>query len=53
MLYIYFSIFLLIKRFENPESAKHAKEELDDADIYSGCCTLQIEYAKVCILAAF
>lgn len=27
--------------------ARAAKEGLDGADIYSGCCTLKIEYAKV------
>ncbi|KAL4237683.1 hypothetical protein ACF0H5_002397 [Mactra antiquata] len=33
-------------QFENPESAKNAREQLNDCDIYSGCCTLRIEYAK-------
>jgi hypothetical protein len=37
--------------------ARAAKEGLDGADIYSGCCTLKIEYAKVristCILKIF
>ncbi|KAG8232388.1 hypothetical protein J437_LFUL012531, partial [Ladona fulva] len=28
------------------ESAKRAKDSLNGADIYSGCCTLKIEYAK-------
>lgn len=32
--------------FESPEGAAKAKEELDGADIYSGCCTLNIEFAK-------
>ncbi|XP_053403977.1 heterogeneous nuclear ribonucleoprotein L-like isoform X2 [Mercenaria mercenaria] len=33
-------------QFENAESAKNAREQLNDCDIYSGCCTLRIEYAK-------
>ncbi|XP_023703865.1 heterogeneous nuclear ribonucleoprotein L isoform X2 [Cryptotermes secundus] len=32
--------------FDSIESAKRAKESLNGADIYSGCCTLKIEYAK-------
>ncbi|KAL3873206.1 hypothetical protein ACJMK2_036349 [Sinanodonta woodiana] len=32
--------------FENVDSAKRAKQSLNGADIYSGCCTLKIEYAK-------
>lgn len=32
--------------FDNVETAKRAKESLNGADIYSGCCTLKIEYAK-------
>lgn len=32
--------------FDNVESAKRAKQSLNGADIYSGCCTLKIEYAK-------
>ena len=28
-------------------SAQRAKSQLDGADIYAGCCTLKIEYAKV------
>ena len=33
--------------FENVESAKRAKQSLNGADVYSGCCTLKIEFAKV------
>lgn len=29
------------------DSAEKAKEELDNADIYSGCCTLKIDFSKV------
>ncbi|CAL1540964.1 unnamed protein product [Lymnaea stagnalis] len=32
--------------FDNVDSAKRAKQSLSGADIYSGCCTLKIEYAK-------
>ena len=36
-----------VVRFENTDSAVRAKQSLNGADIYSGCCTLRIEYAKV------
>ncbi|XP_026479880.1 heterogeneous nuclear ribonucleoprotein L-like [Ctenocephalides felis] len=32
--------------FDCLESATRAKEALNSADIYSGCCTLKIDYAK-------
>lgn len=32
--------------FDNVEAAKRAKSILNGHDIYSGCCTLRIEYAK-------
>ncbi|XP_066953931.1 heterogeneous nuclear ribonucleoprotein L isoform X20 [Macrobrachium rosenbergii] len=32
--------------FDGVETATRAKENLQGADIYSGCCTLRIEYAK-------
>lgn len=32
--------------FENVEQATRAKTELDGADIYQGCCTLKVEFAK-------
>ena len=32
--------------FDSLESARRAKESLHGCDIYSGCCTLKIEYAK-------
>ncbi|XP_046364268.1 heterogeneous nuclear ribonucleoprotein L-like isoform X2 [Haliotis rufescens] len=32
--------------FDSVESAKRGKQSLNGADIYSGCCTLKIEYAK-------
>ena len=33
--------------FDSIDSARRAKQALQGADIYSGCCTLKIEYAKV------
>lgn len=33
--------------FENAEIAKKAKHAMNGADIYSGCCTLKVEFAKV------
>ena len=33
--------------FDSVEAATRAKEVLTGADIYSGCCTLRIEFAKV------
>ena len=32
--------------FDSLESAQRAKDNLHGCDIYSGCCTLKIEYAK-------
>ncbi|KAI0229731.1 Heterogeneous nuclear ribonucleoprotein L [Lamellibrachia satsuma] len=32
--------------FEDAESARKAKQSLNGADVYSGCCTLKIEYAR-------
>ncbi|KYQ48895.1 Heterogeneous nuclear ribonucleoprotein L, partial [Trachymyrmex zeteki] len=32
--------------FDSVESATRAKETLHGADIYSGCCTLKIDFAK-------
>jgi len=32
--------------FDSVESATRAKETLNGADIYSGCCTLKIDFAK-------
>ena len=39
--------FDLTARFDNLDSATRAKQLLNGADIYSGCCTLKIEYANV------
>ena len=48
---------LTLLTFDSVQSAQRAKASLNGADIYSGCCTLKIEYAKVgvgpdCPLAA-
>ncbi|XP_054282546.1 heterogeneous nuclear ribonucleoprotein L-like isoform X2 [Macrosteles quadrilineatus] len=32
--------------FDSVDTAKRVKEELNGADIYSGCCTIKIEFAK-------
>lgn len=37
----------LVLTFDSVQSAQRAKASLNGADIYSGCCTLKIEYAKV------
>lgn len=39
--------------FDSLESATRARENLNGADIYSGCCTLKIDYAKVQISKNF
>lgn len=36
----------VLVEFESNASAARAKQQLDGADIYAGCCTLKIEYAK-------
>lgn len=33
--------------FDSIESAQKAKHAMNGADIYSGCCTLKVEFAKV------
>ncbi|RVE76641.1 hypothetical protein OJAV_G00010420 [Oryzias javanicus] len=37
---------ILLLTFESVEDAQKAKLALNGADIYSGCCTLKIEYAR-------
>nr|XP_005987951.1 PREDICTED: heterogeneous nuclear ribonucleoprotein L-like [Latimeria chalumnae] len=39
--------------FDSVQSAQRAKASLNGADIYSGCCTLKIEYAKPTRLHVF
>ena len=41
---------LTVRTFEMVEEADRAKEALNGADIYSGCCTLKVEWGKVCSL---
>lgn len=38
---------LTLCTFDGVDGANRAKQALHGADIYSGCCTLQIQYAKV------
>lgn len=33
--------------FDNVDSAQKAKQALHGCDVYSGCCTLKIEFAGV------
>lgn len=45
---VFLSLFLNpFFMFDSVQSAQRAKASLNGADIYSGCCTLKIEYAKV------
>ena len=32
--------------FDSVESARKAKHAMNGADIYSGCCTLKVEFAR-------
>lgn len=43
----YVGFFLNNHTFDNVEAAVRAKDTLHGADIYSGCCTLKIDFAKV------
>lgn len=36
----------VLVEFDSNASAQRTKQQLDGADIYAGCCTLKIEYAK-------
>lgn len=33
--------------FDSLDAATRARENLNGADIYAGCCTLKIDFAKV------
>lgn len=35
--------------FDSIESATRARDNLNGCDIYSSCCTLKIDYAKVSV----
>lgn len=39
--------------FDSVESAKRTRMALHGCDIYSGCCTLKVEFAKVIVLSFF
>jgi len=41
-------VSLTFSTFETVEEADRAKEKLNGADIYSGCCTLKVDWGKVC-----
>lgn len=41
------SVLIATFRFESVQCAQKAKAALNGADIYAGCCTLKIEYARV------
>lgn len=51
MLPAWFYPLTLAFTFDSVQSAQRAKASLNGADIYSGCCTLKIEYAKVAFLS--
>ncbi|VDM34361.1 unnamed protein product [Toxocara canis] len=40
------SMLQALVEFENAGVAKKAKHAMNGADIYSGCCTLKVEFAK-------
>ncbi|VDO75082.1 unnamed protein product [Haemonchus placei] len=40
------SLMQALVEFESAESAKKVKHAINGADIYSGCCTLKVEFAK-------
>ncbi|VDO65194.1 unnamed protein product [Heligmosomoides polygyrus] len=40
------SMMQALVEFESPENAKKVKHAINGADIYSGCCTLKVEFAK-------
>jgi hypothetical protein len=53
----YLNIFLnslyvfSVYKFDSIEAATRARDNLNQCDIYSGCCTLKIDYAKVGIFS--
>ncbi|NXM67368.1 HNRPL protein, partial [Serilophus lunatus] len=53
MVWAAFRVFLDGATFDSVQSAQRAKASLNGADIYSGCCTLKIEYAKPSRLNVF
>ena len=45
--YLCVCVSICYDRFETLEGAKHAKEYLNNAEIYTDCCKLGVSYAKV------
>ncbi|XP_019851800.1 PREDICTED: heterogeneous nuclear ribonucleoprotein L-like [Amphimedon queenslandica] len=43
----------VLVEFDSNHSAQRAKQQLDGADIYAGCCTLKIEFARTNKLNVF
>lgn len=43
----FYDLSLICPTFDCIDAAVRAKETLHGADIYSGCCTLKIDFAKV------
>jgi heterogeneous nuclear ribonucleoprotein L len=41
------TLLLVLAEFESPEVARNVKHAINGADIYSGCCTLKVEFARV------
>jgi heterogeneous nuclear ribonucleoprotein L len=41
------SLLQALVEYDTIETAKSAKHAMNGADIYSGCCTLKVEFAKV------
>lgn len=44
-----FAFFNPCITFDSVESATETKVRLNGRDVYSGCCTLKIEFARVCV----
>lgn len=48
-LIIFVFCVVAMNTFDSLDSATRARENLNGADIYSGCCTLKIDFAKVSV----
>lgn len=46
--FLNFSNYRETNTFDSIETATRVRDSLNGCDIYSGCCTLKIDYAKVC-----
>ena len=40
----------MVYTFDTIDDAERTKDALDGADIYSGCCTLKIQWGKVSVM---